>query len=56
MTIALNIIVFTGVVGLLAASIIASRNSTQLNVRTATAKRRATARQRAYGSLKSANA
>ncbi|MGH2866267.1 MAG: hypothetical protein ACRDNK_01690 [Solirubrobacteraceae bacterium] len=60
MTIALNIlfatIVFVGVVGLLAYSILAARTPAQPKVHTETAKARAAGRARGHGSFKTVNA
>lgn len=60
MTIALNIllavIVFAGVVGMLAYSIIAARTPAQPKVHTETAKARAAGRARGHGSFKTVNA
>ncbi len=54
MTIALNIllavVVFAGVVGMLAYNIVATRTPAQLKLRPEASKRSAPARQRAYGS------
>ncbi len=58
MTLALNIllavVVFAGVVGLLAYNILAARTPAPAKLRPETARRPAHARQRAYGSLDSA--
>jgi hypothetical protein len=58
MTLALNIllavIVFAGVVGLLAYNIVATRTPAQPKLRPESARRPAPARQRAYGSLDNA--
>lgn len=60
MTIALNVlfavIVFAGVVGLLAVSIAASRTPAQPKVHTETAKARAAGRARGHGTFKPVNA
>ena len=60
MTLALNIllavIVFVGVVGLLAYNIVATRTPAQPKLHPEPGKRSAPARQRAYGSLDSARA
>jgi hypothetical protein len=60
MTIALNIlfavIVFVGVVGLLAYHIVADRTPVQPKVHTETAKARAAGHARGYGSFKTVNA
>jgi hypothetical protein len=60
MTLALNIllavIVFAGLVGLLAYNIVASRTPAQSKLRPEPSRRPVTARQRAYGSLDNARA
>ena len=56
LNILLAVIVFVGIVGLLAFNILAARTPTQPKVHTETARARATGGARGYGSLKSVNA